>query len=123
MTAADFKAAMPAFSSTDDPTIDRWLASADEEGVVDQARWGGTYNRGLANWVAYQIKHEQRLMDAASSGGSAAGLAVEKQVGSVRVKYSEKAAEAALANPFYENEYGIEYDRLAKMAGLGAVAV
>lgn len=119
MTAADFKAAMPAFSSIDDETINRWLADASSE--FDVARWDVDYTKGLRNWVAYHIVEEAKQVVAGPGGGGL--IAVEKQVGTERIRFSEAAITAAMTDPFMANVYGREYRRLARLVGAGAVAV
>ena len=119
MTPSDFKALLPAFASVSDPDVQRWLDRADP--YFDTGRWGALYSDGLAYWVAHKL-----IIEGAAAGlpvvpiiGS---LAIQKQVGTEMVRYSEGALAKVMAEPMYATSFGREYIELRDEVGMGAVA-
>jgi len=120
MTPAEFQTAFPQFENVEVPILQRHIDAADP--YFDVSRWGDFYARGLGNFVAHNVEMELRKRGI-SPGGATANDAIEKQVGSVRVRRSDKLVEMQAQNPYLKTEYGQIYWQLAEQVGMGMLAV
>lgn len=121
MTPAEFKIIFPAFEGEADARVQYALDSAAP--FFDVARWDDLYLQGLANYAAHTLTMSAVT---ASKVGGVAGVsdtATMKKVGDVTVSRSEAMLEKQSKNPLYRTHYGQEYLRLARLVGMGAVAV
>lgn len=120
MTPAEFQTAFPQFENVEVPILQRHIDDADP--FFDVSRWGDKYARGFGNFVAHHLELELRKRGVAP-GTSSANDATEKQVGSVRIRRSDKLVEMQAQNPFLKTEYGQIYWQLAEQVGAGMLAV
>jgi hypothetical protein len=89
---------------------------------LDLARWGELYDEGLAALVAhYLVSTNVTTGGGAAVGGALSGLS--KTVGDVTVSRSFAVSAKAGDDPLLETPYGKTYRALARMVGMGAVAV
>lgn len=121
MTPAEFKIIFPTFDGEDNARVQYALDSAAP--FFDVARWDDLYTQGLANYAAHTLT--MTVVAAVSVGGVAAvsDVATVKKVGDVSVSKSEIMLDKQAKNPFLRTLYGQEYQRLARLVGMGAVAV
>jgi Protein of unknown function (DUF4054) len=120
MTAATFKAFLPAFAAVDPATIEYWITRFTQQ--FDQARFETEVEDATGYWVAYKLVLH-KVPDVPTSATAAAGAVKRKRVGQVEVEYADAAVTAAIENPLLSNEWGREFDKLLRRAGFGAVAV
>ena len=121
MTPTEFKTIFPAFEGEAEPRVQYALDSAAP--FFDVARWDDLYLQGLANYAAHTLT--MTAVSAVAVGGVAgvSDVAIMKKVGDVSVSKSEIMLDKQAKNPFLRTLYGQEYQRLARLVGMGAVAV
>lgn len=110
---------MPAFENADEEAIERAITTWVSEGWED-VNPGTRHFRGECLFVAHEVTMEAKLA-AASSG--ALGLAIEKKVGNVSVRYSEAQIKAMGDDWLKNSGYGVAFIDWRRSAGFGAVAV
>lgn len=110
---------MPAFENADEEAIQRAIAVWVGEGWNDEQP-GARHFRGECLFVAHEVTMEQKLEQA--NAGSL-GLAIEKKVGNVSVRYSEAQIERMGDDWLKNSGYGVAFDNWRRSAGIGAVAV
>lgn len=121
MTPAEFKIIFPTFEGEADARVQYALDSAAP--FFDVARWNDLYTQGLVNYAAHTLT---MTAVAAVCVGGVAGVsdtANMKKVGDVSIGRSDAMLEKQTKNPLYRTLYGQEYLRLARLVGMGAVAV
>lgn len=120
MTPSEFKARFPEFASESDARVQLFITDADP--MFDVARWDSFYSLGVANYCAHFLT-VANAQAAAGAAGRMLDTSTQKKVGDLSVSKSEAALLAKLKDPFMATPYGIEYRRLARIVGLGALAV
>lgn len=121
MTPAEFKIIFPMFEGEADARVQYALDSAAP--FFDVARWDDLHPQGLANYAAHTLT---MTAVAAVRVGGVAGVSDTtnmKKVGDVSIGRSDAMLEKQAKNPLYRTLYGQEYLRLARLVGMGAVAV
>lgn len=113
MTAAEFKAAFPAFATTLDATVN--LAIVASTPFFNVAEWDDMLPRGQGHWVA----HELTMQGFGLTGALAsAGAGASKTVGRVSISSSQGAVGAMMADPYQRTIYGQVYAALARQVGI-----
>lgn len=118
MTPSEFKALFPEFKNQPDAVVQAQLTRADN--YISENIWAEWYSEGVGFFVAHQLAISCQR---ASTKGSDSGDATSKSVGDVSVTKSGEMQKAKMENPFLRTTYGQEYYRLARLVGIGAVAV
>jgi hypothetical protein len=120
MTPAEFKARFPEFASETDARVQLFISDADS--MFDVERWDTFYSVGVANYVAHQLA-VANAQAATGAAGKLLDTKLSKKVGDLAVTNSELALTARMKDPFMATPYGVEYRRLCRLVGLGALAV
>jgi len=120
MTAAEFRAAYPEFSSTvkyPDGAVSGWLDTAEK--TVSPDRWGELRARAVGLCAAHYLTMSGDNQDDPGSGG---GVVASEKVGALSVSYDSIGYEER-AGHWNATSYGRVYYRLARMVGAcGVVA-
>lgn len=121
MTPSEFKELFPEFAAVADARVQLFIERSAPH--FDVPRWGDLYADGVAYWVA----HELALANVQTAqGGGAKALTndiLSKKVGDVQVTKDSGLLNRQADNPYLRTYYGQQYSRLARMVGMGAVAV
>ena len=120
MTPSEFKTRFPEFSTETDARVQLFITDADP--MFDVARWDSLYSLGVANYVAHFLT-VANAQAAAGAAGKMLDTKLSKKVGDLAVTNSEIALSARMKDPFMATPYGIEYRRLARIVGMGALSV
>jgi len=120
MTPTEFKARFPEFAAESDARVQLFITGADP--MFDVQRWDSFYSLGVANYVAHALT-VANAQAAASASGKLLDTSTQKKIGDLSVSKSEMALMARLKDPFMATPYGVEYRRLCRIVGLGALAV
>ena len=120
MTAAEFKAAFPVFTSTPDATVDLVISAAAP--FFNVGEWDDLLTDGLGNYVAHKLTMQGLSLTGAMAS---AGAGASKTVGRVSISSSQGAVGIMMADPFQRTIYGQTYAALARQVGAmaGPVAV
>lgn len=118
MNPDQFKERYPQFKDMDITEIQRVIDDADPH--FNKCRWGNFYEQGLAAWVAHEITVSQGPID---TGDGSLTARTSKTIGEVSVTYGETALARSAKNPYMRTVYGQKYLYLARLVGMGAVAV
>lgn len=121
MTPAEFKLIFPTFEGEADVRVQYALDSAAP--FLDASRWDDLYTQGLANYAAHTLTMTAVAAVAVSGVVGVSDTANMKKVGDVSIGRSDALLEKQAKNPLYRTLYGQEYLRLARLVGMGAVAV
>jgi hypothetical protein len=123
VTAASFRAMLPAFASTiryPDVMVLFWL---DQAVLLHNAdRWGANLNLGIALWTAHNLTLEARNARASAnnkvpSGGT--GVQSSKSVDKVSISYDNSTTQVEGAGQYNATNYGQRWYTLSRMAGAG----
>lgn len=121
MTPSEFKIRFAEFAAEEDTRIELFIGVADP--FFDADRWGGLYAEGVANFVAGKLAAANAAALLADGSGDTNSGIISKKVGDIQIGYSEAVLLAKMKDPFLGTTYGAEYMRLARLVGIGAVAV
>jgi hypothetical protein len=121
MTPSEFKELFPEFAAVADARVQLFIDRSAPH--FDVPRWGDLYADGVAYWVA----HELTLANIQTAqGGGVKALTndnLSKKVGDVQVTKDSGLLNRQADNPYLRTYYGQQYNQLARMVGMGAVAV
>ena len=90
---------------------------------LDVARWDDLYTQGLANYAAHTLTMTAVAAVAVGGVAGVSDTAITKKVGDVSVGRSEMLLQQQLKDPLMRTLYGQEYRRLARLVGMGAIAL
>lgn len=120
-TPAQFRQVFPAFMKPDcygDAAIEFWMALGEK--LMNKCRWGNLYKEGLFLFTAHYLALES------PKGQPPGAILGPVTSGSVdKVSYSRDAASATIAGFGHWNltTYGLRYQMLVKMVGMGPLQV
>ena len=120
MTAAEFRAAYPEFTSATtypNGTVDSWLATAEK--LVSPDRWGDLRDRAVGLCAAHYLTIATGNL---KKPGSAGGAVSSKSVDAISVSFSEAGMQTG-SGQWNATNYGRTYISLARMIGAGGVVV
>ena len=120
MTASEFKALFPQFTSESDARVLIFMGLAAPH--FDVTRWGDFYSEGLANWVAHSIVVANAEATASTSVIDADDATTET-FSRISTTRSPELAKMSATDPFMRTTYGRRYAYLRRMVGLGGVVV
>ncbi len=120
MTAAEFKARFPQFTSETDARVLAVIALAAP--YFDVTRWGAFYTDGLANWVAHTIVVDNSEATQSTSVVDADDATTET-FGPITTARHTELVMAAAKDPYLRTTYGRRYAQLRRLAGMGGVMV
>lgn len=118
MTPDEIIARYPQFASVDVTVIQTAIDDADP--FFNVCRWRNFYEQGLAAFVAHNLTLAAGPVD---TGDGSQTARVSKSIGEVSVSYSSGMVDKYAADPFMRTVYGQKYKYLARLVGMGAVAV
>lgn len=118
MTAAEFKALFPQFTSETDARVLVFIGLAAP--YFDVSRWGDFYTDGLANWVAHSIVVANAEALQATDEVDADDATTET-FGPISTTRSSEAAMASAKDPYLRTSYGRRYAYLRRLVGMGGV--
>jgi hypothetical protein len=121
MTPTEFKIIFPAFEGEAEPRVQYALDSAAP--FFDVTRWDDLYLQGLANYAAHTLTMTAVAAVAVGGVAGVSDIADLKKVGDVSVQKSEIMLQQQAKDPFMRTIYGQEYRRLARLVGMGVIAV
>ncbi|NIV93798.1 DUF4054 domain-containing protein [candidate division KSB1 bacterium] len=121
VTPTTFKDRYPEFSSESDSRIQIFIDDAELE--LEESRWGDLYDRGLSALTAHLLAIANKNAAGSGSGTALAGKLASRTVGSVSVSFNSGQSTGSTEDFYLSTSYGAEYWRLAKMVGMGIVAV
>lgn len=118
MTVAQFLVMFPEFASFNASRITFWLSVTAQ--LVNTTQWGALSNQGMALLTAHylmidgmnQLPNTQGKVDAPTAAKAVAGVSITKEVAAVVM---EKAGHFNMTN------YGLQYYKLSRMFGAGAI--
>ena len=116
MTPAQFLAIFPEFATFNQARVAFWLSVT--VNLVDPTRWGALVSQGQALLTAHYLVIDSQnqtvpgQVNAAITSKSVAGVSVTKDTASA---VYERAGDLNMTN------YGIQFSRLARMMGAGAI--
>lgn len=108
----------PQFATVDITFIQTFIDDADP--FFSLCRWGNFYEQGVSNFVAHNLT---LALATADSGDGSQTARISKQIGDVSVTYSAAMIDRYAKDPFARTTYGQKYRYLARLVGMGAVAV
>lgn len=117
----DFKARYPEFLAIDDSRVQFYLDDALLE--VGEQAWGSMYEKGVFLLAAHLLQLELDRIEDDSSGSVTMNRVTSKKVGDVQVSFARATADSTEDDWYLLTSYGVEYLRLKKRFGMGAVAV
>ena len=120
MTASEFKAYLPEFSSDDDDAIERAITRASL--FVGEDRWGTFYSEGLANLAAHFLVDE-KARAARGTSIKDIGATTEKHVGPVGTSFDSAVVQRQADDPLMTTDYGRQYCRLRRIVGKGGLII
>lgn len=131
-TAADFRAAMPAFSADiiPDEALQGYVDMA--SAVVKEARWHSLWKEGMRLFIAHFVTlylgspDEGATPQQIRNAGKIQGNATQKHVGNVSLTYdagSTATSDLTGWAAFKLTTYGVQFATLAKLIGKGGMYV
>lgn len=121
MNPASFISRFPQFASVDPTDIQTIIDDADP--YFNKCRWCNHYERGLGYFIAHNLLVQQSLADGTMPVLAANGSYTQKKVGEVSVSTGSDTINKIMDNPFMSTVYGQQYLYLARLVGMGAIAV
>ncbi|MEC4682374.1 MAG: DUF4054 domain-containing protein [Nitrospirota bacterium] len=118
MTLAQFLAIFPEFTSFDQARITFWLSVT--ANLVDPTRWGALAQQGQALLTAHYLTVDQQNQSAVNPG-QVNGAITSKSVAGVSVTKDTASVVYKNAGDLNMTNYGIQFSRLARMMGAGAI--
>lgn len=130
-SVADFRTAMPGFSSDiiGDEILEGYIAMAHK--TVKEARWHSLWREGMRLYIAHfatlylNAPGEGASRTELVKAGQTPGVVTSKTVGSVSVGYDVSQVTSDLAGwaAWKQTTYGTQYATLAKVLGKGGMYV
>lgn len=121
VTPTTFKARYTEFSSESDARVQVYIDDAELE--LSEDVWGDFYDRGLSALTAHLLAIANRNAASSGTGVSLGGSLTGRSVGSVSVSFGASASSGSSEDYYLSTAYGAEYWRLAKIVGMGIIAV
>ena len=121
VTPTTFKARYTEFASTSDARVQVYIDDAELE--MNESQWGDLYDRGLSALTAHLLSIADKNAASGGAGTSLTGGVSSRSVGSVSVSFGTSSSSGSAEDFYLSTSYGADYWRLAKMVGLGIVAV
>lgn len=119
---ADFRTRFEGqFDLVSDARIEFWLEDAQLE--VGAQAWGTLHEKGVMLLAAHLLQLELDRQDDDESGSITMNRVTSKKVGDVSVSFARATADSSDEDWYLLTDYGAEYLRLKRRAGMGAVAV
>ena len=120
MTAAEFKALFPQFTSETDDRVNTVIGLASPFFDVD--RWGAFYPEGIANWVAHRIVVDNAEQAAPTDMVDPMDNVTESIGRSTSGRNPQTVSDEAY-DPMLRTTYGRRYAYLRGLVGMGGLAV
>lgn len=122
-TPADFKTRFPEWAAIDDSRIQFFIDDAVLE--VGAGPWGTLYEKGVLLLAAHFLTLDQIAQGNKTPPGSLDGNVTSRSVGDVSVSFGLSSTESGNTSEEYlkKTTYGVQFLRLQKRAGHGAIVV
>jgi hypothetical protein len=122
MTPQIFKIRYPQFEDISDGRIQYFINESNP--WFNKDIWADFYEQGVGLWVAHQLAVGQLQLEQFGGGTGFITTGGSISVGPVSISDgSSSSIDRQIDNQFLSTAYGSEYMRLARMLGMGGVAI